>query len=74
MLAAFELLKNKATGEAYAADERCAWRVCREALAHGVWLRPLGDTLYVMPPLAISLAEIDQIMNTLSTAIDIVTA
>jgi adenosylmethionine-8-amino-7-oxononanoate aminotransferase len=34
----------------------------------------LGDVLYVMPPLAVSLAELDQIMNTLATAIDIVTS
>lgn len=73
MLAAFELLKDKARGEAYGADERHAWRVCREALAHGVWLRPLGDTLYVMPPLAISPAEIDEMMNAVSAAIDTVT-
>jgi adenosylmethionine---8-amino-7-oxononanoate aminotransferase len=72
MLVAFELVKDKGTGEAYGVDERRAWRVCRETLAHGVWLRPLGDTLYVMPPLAISLAEIDQIMSTLSAAIDAV--
>lgn len=74
MLAAFELVKDKATGEAYGADERCAWRICREALASGVWLRPLGDTLYVMPPLSISHAEIDQMMNMLPAAVDSVTA
>jgi adenosylmethionine-8-amino-7-oxononanoate aminotransferase len=73
MLAAFELVKSRATGETFAADERRAWRVCRETLAHGVWLRPLGDTLYVMPPLAISLAEIDEIMNALADAIAIAT-
>ena len=57
----------------YPAAERRGWRVCRETLARGVWLRPLGDVLYVMPPLAISVDELDQLMNTLAAAIDTVT-
>ena len=34
-------------------------KVCEHALAHGVWIRPLGNVLVLMPPLAISLDEID---------------
>ncbi len=73
MLAALELVEDKTAGRPYPAEQRRAWRVCREALARGVWIRPLGETLYVMPPLAISTAEIDQLMDTLSAAIDTVT-
>ena len=65
LIGALELTPDKATGVPYPADERRAWRVCREALARGVWIRPLGETLYVMPPLAISLEEIDRLMETL---------
>lgn len=74
LLAAFELVSDKSKSEAYPPSERRAWRICRETLAHGVWLRPLGDTLYVMPPLAISHTEIDEMMNTLAAAVDKVTA
>jgi adenosylmethionine-8-amino-7-oxononanoate aminotransferase len=73
LLAALELTADKTTEVPYPADERRAWRVCREALAHGVWLRPLGETLYVMPPLAITTDEIDLLMTTLASAIDRVT-
>jgi adenosylmethionine-8-amino-7-oxononanoate aminotransferase len=73
LIGAFELLSDKATGALYPADERRAWRVCRETLERGVWLRPLVDTLYVMPPIAISLDELDEIMGTLAAAIDVVT-
>jgi adenosylmethionine-8-amino-7-oxononanoate aminotransferase len=48
--------------------------MCRATLANGVWLRPLGDVIYVMPPLAISLDELDEIMETLTAAINTVTA
>ena len=33
--------------------------VCREALRRGVWLRPLGDTLIIVPPLAVSHDELE---------------
>jgi adenosylmethionine-8-amino-7-oxononanoate aminotransferase len=73
LIGALELTSDKSRGLPYPPEERRAWRVCRETLARGVWLRPLADVLYVMPPLAISLDEIDTIMNTLAAAIDDVT-
>ncbi len=73
LIGALELTPSKATGLPYPAAERRGWRVCRETLKQGVWLRPLGDVLYVIPPLAISLDEIDFLMDTLVAAIDEVT-
>jgi len=73
MIGAFELTSDKHAATPYPADQRRAWHVCRRALEHGVWLRPLAETLYVMPPLAITLDELDFLMNTLSAAIDQVT-
>ena len=70
MIGALELTPDKATTASYPARERIGWRVCRAALARGVWLRPLGDVLYVMPPLAISMDELDQVMETLAASID----
>jgi adenosylmethionine-8-amino-7-oxononanoate aminotransferase len=72
--AALELTPDKATGAPYPAARRIGWLVCREALARGVWLRPLGDVLYVMPPLAIALPELDQLMNVLAGSIEKITA
>jgi adenosylmethionine-8-amino-7-oxononanoate aminotransferase len=74
LLAAMELTCERTTGEPYPVAERRAWRVCQEALSRGVWLRPLGDTLYVMPPLAVSLEEIDRMMEALAASIDRVTS
>jgi adenosylmethionine-8-amino-7-oxononanoate aminotransferase len=74
LIAALELTSDKAHGVPYPVEQRLAWRVCREALRRGVWLRPLADVLYVMPPLAISLEELDILMSTLAAAIDEVTS
>jgi adenosylmethionine-8-amino-7-oxononanoate aminotransferase len=70
---ALELTPDKSTGAPYPFEERRAWRVCRETLSRGVWLRPLADVLYVMPPLGVSPDELDTIMTTLAEAIDLVT-
>jgi adenosylmethionine-8-amino-7-oxononanoate aminotransferase len=73
MIAALELTPDKSVGVPYPVDQRRGWRVCRESLQCGVWIRPLVDVLYVMPPLAISLEELDELMETLAVAIDVVT-
>jgi adenosylmethionine-8-amino-7-oxononanoate aminotransferase len=73
LIGALELTQNKATGAPYSFEERRAWRVSRETLANGVWLRPLAEVLYVMPPLAITLDDLNMVMNTLAAAIDSVT-
>jgi adenosylmethionine-8-amino-7-oxononanoate aminotransferase len=73
LIGALELTPDKSRGVPYPAEERRAWWVCRETLRRGVWLRPLADVLYVMPPLSISMEELDIVMSTLTAAIDAVT-
>jgi adenosylmethionine-8-amino-7-oxononanoate aminotransferase len=73
LIGALELAPDKSKRLPYPTSERRAWHVCREALARGVWIRPLADVLYVMPPMAISADELDELMGTLSAAIDVVT-
>ncbi len=43
--------------------------VCTAATAAGVLLRPLGDTVVIMPPLTITAEEIERIVDTLAAAI-----
>ncbi len=74
LIGALELTADKSTGAPYPADQRTAWTVCGAALRRGVWIRPLGDVLYALPPLTISLDELDFLMSTMTAAIDEVTA
>jgi adenosylmethionine---8-amino-7-oxononanoate aminotransferase len=39
------------------------WKVYAEAKARGAYLRPLGDTVYVCPPLVIDDAELDALLG-----------
>jgi adenosylmethionine-8-amino-7-oxononanoate aminotransferase len=45
------------------------WRVCDEARVRGVYLRPLGDTVYVAPPLNIPLDVLEHTLAVLEDSI-----
>ena len=48
-------------------------RVCDEAFKRGVWLRPLGDVVVLMPPLSISAKELEFLLGVVQQAIAQVT-
>ena len=49
------------TARPYPWSEKRGLRVCDHARRKGVLLRPLGNVIVIMPPLAVSLEQIDQI-------------
>jgi adenosylmethionine-8-amino-7-oxononanoate aminotransferase len=57
-----------------AEEKRAGRRVCAAATDRGVLLRPLGDTVVLVPPLTITAAEIHRVVDTLADAIDEVAA
>jgi adenosylmethionine-8-amino-7-oxononanoate aminotransferase len=42
---------------------QAGWRVHAEARRRGAYLRPLGDVVYVAPPLNIGLADLDELLG-----------
>jgi adenosylmethionine-8-amino-7-oxononanoate aminotransferase len=50
LIAAVELVRDRATRTPFAASDRRGLRVYRHGLENGVLLRPLGDVVYFMPP------------------------
>jgi adenosylmethionine-8-amino-7-oxononanoate aminotransferase len=59
LVAGFDLMADPAAGTAYPWQERRGMRACLAARKHGALLRPLGDTVVIMPPLSITLEELD---------------
>jgi adenosylmethionine-8-amino-7-oxononanoate aminotransferase len=49
---------------------RTGLRVCREAIQRGALLRPLGDTLYLYPPLNVTDGDIAELAAILADSID----
>jgi adenosylmethionine---8-amino-7-oxononanoate aminotransferase len=74
LAAGIELVEDKAAKRAYAWELKTGVRVCLEARKLGIFSRPLGNTVVVFPPLAISPDELDLLLDGLERAIRTVTA
>lgn len=61
LVAAVELVSNRATRAGFPWSQRHGHRVCQAAMERGVWLRPLGNVIVIMPPLCVRQEHIDQI-------------
>ncbi len=68
-----ELVQDRRTKKPYPWEERIGVRVCQEVRRYGVILRPLGNVIVLMPPLAITIDEIDQLLQATYRAIEKVT-
>ncbi len=73
MAAGVELVVDKRTRQAYPWEQKTGVRVCREARKLGIFSRPLGNTVVIFPPLAITMAELELLMDGLERAIGTVT-
>jgi adenosylmethionine-8-amino-7-oxononanoate aminotransferase len=73
LIAGIELVRDRTTHEPFPWEEKRGIQVCQHALEQGVWLRPLGNVIVIMPPLAISLAELDRICSAVESGIDAAT-
>jgi len=67
MIAAVELVRDQKTREPFDPARRAGYAVYLEGLKRGLIMRPLGDVVYFLPPLVISLEEIEMMMNTART-------
>jgi adenosylmethionine---8-amino-7-oxononanoate aminotransferase len=74
LIAGIELVQDKTTAAPYPWEQRRGWRVCQSALAEGVFVRPLGNVVVIMPPLAIRLDELDRICVAVERGIEEATA
>jgi len=73
IMTGIELVQDKATKTPFETAEKMGHKVCMEARKHGVIVRNLGDVIVLMPPLSITLDEIDLLCNATAEAIKTVT-
>ena len=74
MILAIELVKDRGTREPFPWTERRGLRIHRHALERGVLLRPLGTTIYFMPPYVIEPDEIDLLARVATEGIELACA
>jgi adenosylmethionine-8-amino-7-oxononanoate aminotransferase len=73
LMVGLELVRDRETRAPYAPAEKVGIRIAREIRRRGVILRPLGDVVVLMPPLSISSAELDMLLDATLAAVDAVT-
>ena len=62
-IAGIELVAEKSSKSPFPASLQIAQKICRQARAQGLLIRPLADVLVVIPPLGISLEQLDWMMD-----------
>ena len=73
LAAGVELMKNPEAHTPYPFEEKVGIRVCKEVLARGAMLRPLVNTIVLMPPLGIPIAELDSLLEIVYSSIEVIT-
>ena len=73
LIAAIELVENRESRRPYPWEARIGTKVCQEARDRGLLIRPLGNTIVLIPPLAIQMAELDRMLEITGESIRAVT-
>jgi adenosylmethionine---8-amino-7-oxononanoate aminotransferase len=66
-----ELVASRETKESFPWHQRIGHQVCQRMISAGVWTRPLGNVIVLMPPLCIKQSEIDFMVDALESAIQL---
>jgi adenosylmethionine-8-amino-7-oxononanoate aminotransferase len=70
MMGGIELIKDKKRYLSYGYAEKMGYRVCAEAKKLGVLIRPLGNVIVLMPPLAILHKDLARLIEVISLSIN----
>ncbi|MCY2983934.1 MAG: adenosylmethionine--8-amino-7-oxononanoate transaminase [Planctomycetota bacterium] len=65
MMAAIELVSDKAMKTPLPWQNQRAGQVCRRVLEKGVWLRPIGNVIPIIPPLTSTFEELELLADSL---------
>ena len=68
MMAGIELVKNKETREPFPLSERMGYKVTAECRRRGLLIRPIGNIVVLVPPLAATERELRKMLNILMKA------
>ena len=68
-MAGIELVKDKHKNQPFPYGERTGFKVAKMMIEKGVWVRPLGDVMVVMPPLAITEDQLNYLLDVMFDSI-----
>lgn len=70
LTAALDLAPERGADKSFPVERRVGLQVCLRAREHGLLLRPLGDSLLLVPPLCLSEEELSELILRTARAID----
>ena len=70
LIGAIELVEDRSTRTPFPWASQVGARVCHLARSSGLLIRPLGDVIVLMPPLSISLEQLDEMMDVVFTCLN----
>ncbi|MCX7781820.1 MAG: adenosylmethionine--8-amino-7-oxononanoate transaminase [Negativicutes bacterium] len=73
MIVGIELMADKKAKLPYPWEETMGAKVCMKAREYGLFIRPVGDVVVFMPPLASTVEEINHMLDIIYRSIDEVT-
>lgn len=74
LMAGIELVADKATKTPFDPRSRVGAALCARVREHGVILRPLGDVITIVPPLAIDAGRLARIVDAVAAELDAIDA
>jgi len=70
LIGAIEIVEDRPSKTPFDWDRQVGARICREARSRGLLIRPLGDVIVIMPPLSITLDQLDTMMDAIEASIE----
>ncbi len=71
MMAGIDIVLQKEPRIEYEASEKMGVRICCDARRHELLTRPIGNTLVLMPPLCVTMAQVDLMVAALRSSIEL---
>ncbi len=70
LMGAIEIVKDKSSKESFSPEQKIGSKLCSSMRPAGVMLRPLGDCVVVMPPVAIKPDLLEKLLNIILHSIE----
>ena len=70
LMCGVEIVKDKSTGESFDSAKLIGSKLCKSMWDKGAMMRPLGDVIVIMPPIAIDIELLGQLLDIVHDAIE----
>ncbi len=64
--AGIDVVRSRSKGEVFQIEERAGAKYCFALRKYGIWLRPLGNTLVLVPPLVSTKEHVDYLIDSIT--------